>query len=186
MPLLAAQEAIFCERCRSSPPPFNRLCALFSYQPPIIRLIGSLKFGQQLYPATLFSKLLAEAINQCWYKTEHLPQVIIPVPLHSKRQRQRGYNQAAELSKALAKHLDLPLGLDLCSRIRNTAPQARLSKETRRRNLSSAFAVHMTENYKHVALVDDVVTTGSTVRALSLALRTSGVEFIDLWCVARA
>jgi len=183
---LAANEAIICERCSNSPPPFNRLCALFSYQPPIIRLIGSLKFGRQLYPATLFGKLLAEAITQRWYQHKNLPQVIIPVPLHSKRYRQRGYNQAAELSKPLAKYLDLPLDLELCSRIRNTSPQARLSKNKRTRNLSSAFAVNMTENYNHVALVDDVVTTGSTVRALSLVLRAAGVELIDIWCVARA
>jgi ComF family protein len=178
-------ESIVCEKCQSSPPPFNRLCALFKYKPPVIRLIGSLKFGRQLYPAQVFGHLLTEAIMQRWYVQQPLPQLIIPVPLHEKRHRQRGYNQATEISLPIAKTLHIPLGLDVCERVRYTKAQAKLNRAYRTRNLTAAFKAKISSKYKSVALVDDVVTTGSTVRAVSMALIAAGVENIEVWCVCR-
>jgi ComF family protein len=178
-------EAVICEKCESSPPAFNRVCALFAYKPPISRLIGALKFGKQLYPGALFGKLLTEAITQDWYKNQALPQAIIPVPLHIKRHRNRGYNQAAEISLPIAKALKIPLRLDICDRVKHTAMQARLKKNRRTRNLAAAFAVKPGISYKHVAIVDDVVTTGSTVNAVARVLLQAGVECIDVWCVCR-
>jgi len=186
LPILAASEAIICDRCQVSAPPFNRLCALFRYQQPIIKLIGALKFGRQLYPGALFGQLLTEAITQRWYLNKALPQVIMPVPLSIKRHRARGYNQAVELSLPLAKNLGISLDLTSCRRVKHTRPQTRLDKEQRANNLAGAFVVDNLLRYKHVALVDDVVTTGSTIRALSIALQVAGVEVIDVWCICRA
>ncbi len=179
-------ESIICNKCQDSPPPFNRLCALFSYKPPLTKLIASFKFGRQLYPGALFSQLLAEAVTESWYVNKALPQIIIPVPLHMSRQRQRGYNQAAEISHQLAAELNIGLELDACLRVKNTKAQARLNKNKRTRNLEAAFIANIKPSYKHVALIDDVVTTGSTIRAVSKALVSAGVEQIDVWCVCRA
>ena len=179
-------ESVLCDKCQSSPPPFSRLCALFRYKPPITRLVGSLKFGRQLYPGSLFGKLLSEAITQVWYLQKPLPEIIIPVPLHIKRHRMRGYNQATEIALPIAKSLGITLALDVCERAKHTSPQARLNKAKRTRNLAAAFTVNTNIKYKHVALVDDVVTTGSTVRAVSKGLLASGVDQIDIWCVCRA
>lgn len=181
-----SSESIICDKCQASPPPFSRLCALFAYQPPLTKLIGGLKFGRQLYSGALFGNLLAEKISQKWYLNRPLPEIIIPVPLHEKRQRKRGYNQAAEISIPLAKKLDIPVGLDVCMRVKETKAQARLHKDLRTRNLLNAFSVNMSNKYKHVALVDDVVTTGSTIRAVSYELLKVGVDSIDVWCICRA
>lgn len=183
---LKVTESIICEQCASSAPPFNRVCALFKYQQPIIKLIGSLKFGQQLYPGALLGNLLCDEIKRNWYLNKDLVQVILPMPLHVSRHRKRGYNQAVELARPLAKALDLPLDQYMCERVKNTKAQAKLNKEQRYLNLQTAFAINMKQRYKHVAIVDDVITTGSTVRALSNALRAAGVDQIDVWCVARA
>ena len=179
-------ESIICVNCQSIPPAYSRLCALFKYRPPVTRMIGSLKFGQQLYPGALFGNLLSEAILETWYVGKVLPQIIIPVPLHIKRQRLRGYNQATEIALPISKNLSINLDLNLCTRIKNTKPQARLDKINRLRNLDSAFIVNSDHAYKHVALVDDVVTTGSTINAISRALLKSGVDNIDVWCVCKA
>lgn len=183
--LLQATEAIICDKCQNSPPPFNRLCGLFEYKPPLNKLINRLKFGHKLYPAALFGKLLIDKIEHEWYRSKQLPQVIIPVPLHAQRHRKRGYNQAAEICIPIAKDLEVPLGLDICCRVRNTPAQARLNRIQRTANLCEAFTVKIPSHYKYVALVDDVVTTGSTIRAVSAALISSGVECIDIWCVCR-
>ncbi len=179
-------ESIICDKCQSSLPPFARTCAIFDYKPPIIKLINALKFGQQLYPGKLFGQLMAEAVQQRWYVNKPLPQLIIPVPLHIARQRRRGYNQSAEISRPLAKALFLPQSINVCIRNRHTSAQAKLSRDKRKRNLVDAFSVNIDSQYKHVALVDDVVTTGSTVRAASMALVKAGVECVDVWCVSRA
>lgn len=178
-------ESVNCEKCQASPPPFNRVCALFSYKSPITKLISRLKFGRQLYPGVLFGRLLTEAITKSWYINKPVPQLIIPVPLHIKRHRSRGYNQAVELSLPIAQALNIQLGLDVCERIKYTSAQARLNKSKRTRNLAAAFTAKISTEYKHIALVDDVFTTGSTARAVSKALLAAGVENIDVWCVCR-
>jgi ComF family protein len=108
--------------------------------------------------------------------------------LHKDRQRKRGYNQAAEIALPISKALKIPLDLKSCQRARYTEAQAKLNKNSRTRNLTTAFVVNKASlrGYKHVALVDDVVTTGSTIRAVSCVLLAAGVESIDVWCVCRA
>lgn len=186
IPILKLSESIICEQCQQCVPPYNRTCALFTYKPPITKLIGSLKFGRQLFPGALFGSLMVEAITKHWYKQESLPQVIIPVPLHERRYRQRGYNQVVEICAPIANVLGIPLDSKWCSRIKYTMAQAKLKKTLRQRNLVDAFRVDVMHKYKYVALVDDIVTTGSTIKAVSLVLQDAGVENIDVWCVARA
>jgi ComF family protein len=176
-------EAMICEKCISNPPPYERLCALFTYEPPIRGLINRLKFNHQLYPAQLFATLMLEAINR-WYSNKPLPNVIIPVPLHDKRYRQRGYNQAFEIASPIAAALKIPIDQSICQRIKYTVAQARLTRIDRLKNLESAFIANI-NNLDNVVLFDDVVTTGSTIRALSSALQTAGVKHIEVWAVCR-
>lgn len=176
--------SIICEDCVNQPPPFDRVYALFKYEPPLNGLVNKLKFHEQLIPASFFAQLFFTAVTQDWYADKPLPQAIIPVPLHQKRLLNRGYNQALEISLPLGKALNLPVRADLCQKTRNTPPQARLKREMRLNNLRNAFKAQ-NSNFSSVAIVDDVVTTGSTVRAMSYALHAAGIQQIDVWCVCR-
>lgn len=178
-------EHILCERCQNNPPHFSRVCALFSYDPPIQRLITGLKFGNQLSNGRVLGELLKEKI-QSWYQGLVLPQAILPVPLHFKRLRQRGFNQSYELIRPFLKHSRIPCLYKTVKRSRHTKPQSGLNEEIRRLNVKNAFHVQSIKDYKHLAIVDDVVTTGSTVNALSIALKQQGAEHIDVWCICRA
>jgi ComF family protein len=114
------------------------------------------------------------------------PQVLIPVPLHLTRLRQRGYNQSLELAKVIAKHTGIPIAFQACKRIRNTPPQTSLSGKQRQTNVKGAFEIiKIAPDWQHIALIDDVMTTGSTVAELARVFREAGVERVDIWCCAR-
>lgn len=164
-------------------PPFARVCALFRYAEPLTKIIYKLKFGGRLDYVMPIGSLMTYRIKNSWYSNEPLPEVIIPVPLSTQRYRTRGYNQSTMLGKIIAKGLHIPIDVSACSRIRNTKMQARLAKKDRGVNLQGAFIAKT--RAKHIALVDDVVTTGSTVRAASYALQAAGVEQVDVWAVCR-
>ncbi len=116
------------------------------------------------------------------------PQLILPVPLHRNRLRERGYNQALELGRPIAQRLAIPLSSRLVRRVRPTLPQSDMgSPAARRRNLTGAFqAVEPHAVVQHVAILDDVMTTGATVMELARLLRREGVRRVDVWCCARA
>ena len=179
LPLVAPGQA--CGACQTRPPGFDRSVALFQYAPPIDHLIQQFKFGQGLYLARLFAALLAERLHD-----SARPDCVIPVPLHPSRQRARGFNQALEIARPLARHLDCRLDHCSCRRTRATPAQSLLQAAQRRRNLRGAFALARPLTARHVALVDDVMTTGSTLEALAKTLRTAGVETIEVWVCARA
>ncbi len=179
-------EAILCEKCQNKVPPFSRLCALFSYDPPVTKLVTGLKFNNQLAYGRILSDLLIEAVETQWYKNTPLPDAIIPMPLHIKRLRTRGYNQSMELLQAFKKQNKIPILHRHCFRKKQTKKQSGLNAERRRHNLKEAFHVELPQAFEHVAIVDDVVTTGSTVTALSLELIKAGVKQVDVWCICRA
>jgi len=185
LPLIEEKEAIFCLDCQDCPPIYDRICGLFSYESPLPSLISALKFHHQLAYARLLGELMAERAVDDWCKNQARPQVLIPVPLYEKRLRQRGYNQALELARPIGRRLGLDIDHQSCQRIRATKAQSSLVSHQRKQNLRSAFALSRPVAYQHVAIIDDVVTTGSTVRALSEALKAQGVEYIEVWCVCR-
>jgi ComF family protein len=123
----------------------------------------------------------ASVLKGEWYK----PEWIIPVPLHAERLRERGYNQALEIARPIAKKLQIPLQTRYCTRILPTLAQASMTAEERRRNMKNAFAVEELFQARHVAIVDDVLTTGSTVSEFARMLKKSGVARVDVWCCAR-
>ncbi len=178
---LEGSGAQLCGRCLKKAPPFDRAVIPLLYQPPLDRLILALKFHQGLAHARLLGQLLADAVEQ----SDSRPQLIIPVPLHPKRLRERGYNQALEIARPTARRLNIPLSLNHVRRTRHTETQTRLKYKERHKNMRGVFEVaHNVPT--HVAIVDDVVTSGSTVTTLAKALKKSGAERVDIWAVARA
>ena len=179
LPLPAPAPA--CGRCLAAPPPVHATCAAFLYGFPLDRLLPRLKFHQGLAAGRLLAQLAADACARA-----PRPDAIVPVPLHRDRLRQRGYDQALELARPVAQALGLPLREDLLRRRKATAPQSRLDAAARRRNLKGAFeVVARSPPPQHVALFDDVMTTGATVHAAARALRCAGVQRVDAWVCAR-
>ncbi|MDR7193921.1 ComF family protein [Luteimonas terrae] len=170
-----------CGACLRRPPPLDAVIAAFDYGFPVDRLLPRFKFHRDLAAGALLGDCLAHATS-----TATRPDALIPVPLHIARLRERGYDQALELARILARRHALPLRDDLLHRVRATAPQSRLDAKARRRNLRHAFAVHgLTSPTAHVVLVDDVMTTGATLHAAAHALRRAGVARVDAWVCAR-
>ncbi len=186
LPLISGRDSIYCETCGISPPEFDRLCAPFSYQLPVIKLVTRLKFGAQLAYGRVLGELLAESLITKWYQNKPFPEAILPVPLHKSRFRKRGFNQALELLWPLIKRRPAPLLLEHCIRVRNTVPQSALNRDQRIQNLEKSFQITKPIPYQHIAIMDDVVTTGSTVNALSKVLKDAGVAEVDIWCVCRS
>jgi ComF family protein len=172
-----------CGRCLRHPPPYVRSFALFRYAAPVDHLLTGLKFHHRLCLSRLLGDLMANVLASA---DRPLPELLVPVPLHRTRLRERGYNQALELALPIAKRLDIPLERQRCQRVRATFPQTRLSARDRRLNIKGAFRVAGTIEAHRVAIVDDVVTTGHTVRELARALRRAGAGEVEVWSCARA
>lgn len=145
-----------------------------------------MKFQHALTNARLLGELLAEKIQQDWYREKSLPDVIIPIPLHKKRLRERGFNQALEIARFTAKKLHLPIDASSSLRTKPTLAQTTLSAKERQKNLRGAFLIKENFRYQKVAVIDDVITTGHTMMAFCQALKNQGAAQIDVWCCARA
>ncbi len=171
-----------CPTCLRRPPPQDFARAAYLYVSPIDRLLPRLKFHDDLAAGRLLSTLLPPV-----FADAPRPQALLPLPLHPGRRRQRGYDQALELARPLARTLGLPLCTGGLLRTRATAAQSGLDARERRRNLRGAFAVKPGAALPtHLALFDDVMTTGATLGEAAACLRTAGVQRVDLWVVARA
>ena len=171
----------YCGQCLLDPPYFDQTICLFQYRPPINHLILSLKYHQQLQYIQLLTQLMIQKIQTC----HTLPELIISVPLHAKRLQQRGFNQATELAKPLAKKLNIPFNQSLIKRQINTVSQTQLQGKARLLNVRNAFMLNHSFNAKHIAIIDDVFTTGSTVNEISQLLKQHHAEVVDIWCYAR-
>lgn len=183
LPLAAHPKAtLICGQCQSHPPPFNRTFAPFLYQSPLDFLIQDLKFHGHLAAARLLGGLLSEVLER---QGGPLPECIIPVPLHPTRLRERGFNQALELARPVARRLGIPILADGVKRIRLTPAQSQLDLNARRENLRGAFFLSRAIQARHVAIFDDVITTGTTASELALTLQRAGIEKIEVWACAR-
>jgi len=178
-----AKNNSICGKCLNNKPYYDKTFAPYLYQSLISRLILDLKFNQQLANAVILGELLFLQIKK---QNIICPDVLIPVPLHKKRLKQRGFNQALEIAKILSKKLNTPIDYQACQRIKNTLPQSEISAEERKKNIHQAFAISKKINYQHIAIIDDVMTTGNTVNELAKALKKSGIKKISVWCIARA
>lgn len=170
-----------CGRCIHQPPDFDRAFMPFIFEEPLRSLIHRFKYEQGLF----LGALLAHLMQQSWAEMQTKPQCLIPVPMHKKKLQNRGFNQAALLASLLSKKTGIPCALTACKKVLNTLPQATMNREERQANLRKAF-VSQPLAYDHVAIVDDLLTTGSTANELARVLKKAGVGQVDVWCCARA
>ena len=179
---LATGQTGFCQNCRSQPFPFDSAFVPFRYQPPIDFLVRGLKFDGRLSHGRLLGELFADALAE---RGDPLPDRIVPVPLHPRRLRERGFNQALELARPVAKKLQRPLSASLCQRIRNTPAQADLPWKERRKNIRHAFQCTADVTGQTILLVDDVMTTGSSLDECARTLKLHGAKAVIALVVAR-
>jgi ComF family protein len=172
-----------CGACFARPPPFTRTVAPLLYRDPLTYLVHRAKSVGGIVEAEALGRLLADAVGTA-YVSIAPPVAIVPVPLAWRRLVARGHNQSTLIARASARRMRLPILHSLCRRVRHTPPQAGLSRSARLRNLARAFEVRSPAP-RSVAVVDDVMTTGTTVRALARVLRAHGAEEVHVWVVAR-
>jgi ComF family protein len=153
----------------------------FYYEPPVSQYILAGKTGKQLDKLKVLADLLAESLIP---RIKTPPEVIIPIPLHHKRLRKRGFNQSVELARPLAAKLGVPLLTTGIVRNRDTREQKQLSAARRAQNMRAAFTTCPPLPYKHVAIFDDVITTGTTCATLREQLLTQGMKSVEIWCCA--
>lgn len=176
-----SSDGVPCGACQRERSPVDAIVAPLAYRYPVDAMIKSLKFRQQ----TWLAPVLAEVAGAAWIKRGLDADVIVPVPLNRWRHALRGYNQAAELTLQIGKRLGMPRS-NLLRRRRATAPQTGLDRDARRKNVKGAFVITRRRVPERVLLVDDVVTTGETVRAAASALRAAGVDSVSVLAIARA
>lgn len=174
--------APLCGRCIKRAPPWDAAWVPFRYEWPLAQLEARFKFGGDLAAGRTLSLLWSTS-----QAPQEMPDAIVPVPLHHSRLRQRGYNQALELAKPLAKHFGIPLLRNGLHRSRVTQAQTELNAVQRRRNVRGAFVANLDgKASQHVAVLDDVFTTGATLVECARLLKRAGVRRVDVWALARA
>ena len=184
--LLSSNLSHACGRCLLHPPVWQRLIAVTPWQLPLKTLVNRLKF----YRATALSVMFARLILLRWlteYRGHQLPRphLLLHVPLHHRRAWQRGYNQLEDIAHQLAHWTGCRYQRTGLVRIRQGKIQHRLNAQARRRNLRGAFQVNTDVRGLHVALLDDVVTTGSTMTEISRILLSAGAASVQIWCLCR-
>ncbi len=178
------QPALLCGRCLKREPSYDAAWVPFVYGHPLNLLETRFKFGGDLAAGHVLADCL---IDRALIDRPALPDLLIPVPLHTKRLRLRGYNQALELARPISQALGIGIAIDRLHRQRDTTAQTGLDAAARRRNLARAFSVSDGEPLPaHVAIFDDVMTTGSTLGECARVLRSAGVARVDVWALARA
>lgn len=186
-PLANIRESL-CLRCQRELPAVDQCLAPFQYRFPLDQLILAMK--EQPRPE-LLSSLSRWLIQQVREQRQPLPDLLLPVPMHGGRQIERGFNQAGILAHRLGRALNIPVRQDLLLKRKATVEQKTLSREQRQRNLASAFKLErvkllqMKPRPRHIALVDDVVTTGATTGQLAALLKKSGIARVDVWALAK-
>lgn len=158
-------DGVICSHCRDSTLPFDKIYALFDYKTSIARIIKRMKFSRQIYLVNMIAKLFSDKISKQWYVNSDLPQVLIPMPITELEYNTQGFNQIQAISKPLARTINMPIDLQVCARTAN------------------GFAIDK-HQYNYVAILVDVIKSGKTIRALCILLQKSGVQNIDVWCIA--
>ncbi|TAM44441.1 MAG: ComF family protein [Gammaproteobacteria bacterium] len=181
---LASDAAGNCGACQQRPPAFDAAKAAFRYAAPVDRLIQDLKYHRRLTLARVLGRRLADHVAAC---DVALPDVIVPVPLHAVRLRERGYNQSLEIARVVSQQLKVPVSAHgAVERVRATVSQTKLAPEARARNVRNAFRISGDFAGQCVALVDDVMTSGHTAAALAKSLKHADASRVSVWVVARA
>ncbi len=182
MPLPAEARATVCPRCQNTASAIDESRALFTYHPPVDGWIQRLKFDQDLAVGRLLGTLLADLLSP---DADAESVSVLPVPLHRKRLSERGYNQAMEIARPLARY-GYRIETRCCTRARDTGAQSGLSAASRKGNVRGAFLATQPLDGRRFILIDDVLTTGSTLNELARTLKKGGARSVQAWVVARA
>ncbi|EJK98626.1 MULTISPECIES: ComF family protein [Pseudomonas] len=176
-----------CGQCAARPPAFERVLAPWAYDFPVDSLITRFKHQAKWPLGRLMGELLAQSLQHHFDEGLERPDALVPVPLAARRLRQRGFNQATLLARWLSTSLQIPCEETLLRRTQDTPAQQALDAKARQRNLCQAFALapNASAQNLHLALVDDVLTTGATAQALARLLREAGAARVDVYCLAR-
>ena len=175
---LPTWDGAICGHCLKKPPNFKRTVAAYAYAFPLDKLVLALKYGEKFHLADRLGEQLAQRVSV-------LPDCLVAMPLHPARLRERGFNQSLQLARRIGRQLNLPVLLSACQRVRDTPSQSTLPWKERRSNMRKAFICSGDVSGKHVAVVDDVMTTGATLNELALALLNAGASEVSAWVVAR-
>jgi ComF family protein len=167
-------------RLPQGPPAFAKTRAIFRYEFPVDRIIHAYKYGHQIAVAEWAAELIANQIQASEY------DLLIPMPLHPARLRERGFNQSVEIARRIASKMKLPLDSHSLIRRRATSPQAELPMKERARNVRGAFECKTDLSARRILLIDDVMTTGATLREAARVIKLHGAAQIDVAVVARA
>lgn len=170
-----------CGSCLNVPPHFDATQALFTYDYPLDRLLQHYKYRESLHLANAFAELW---LNK---KHPHNPAIdlIIPMPMHATRLKQRGFNQALEIAKVISKQTRIALDYHACQRSKLTPPQASLPLKDRIKNIHGVFKCEKNLHGLHIALVDDVMTSGASLNELAKTLKQAGAAHVECWVIAR-
>ena len=182
-----AANGLTCDQCLKARPAFTQVIAPWTYSFPIDSLITRFKHSSNWPYGRLLAELLAQSLHYRFEEGLQRPDALIPVPLARKRLRRRGFNQAAMLARWLSDELQIACDEQWVIRTQDTSAQQDLNARARQHNLRRAFALHPQANIRgrHLALVDDVLTTGATARTLARLLMDAGASRVDVYCLAR-
>jgi ComF family protein len=173
--------SLVCGDCLSNPPAFDAARTVFTYRFPLDQLIQSFKYASNLALADLFAQKLAACVRDL-----PLPHALIAMPLAPRRLTERGFNQALLIANNAARRLSLPVERTALVRVRETLPQSGLPLKERRANVKGAFACAADLTGRHIALIDDVMTTGATLHEAAKMLKIRGAARVTAWVIARA
>lgn len=173
----------YCGRCLLHPPAYDSCFCPFTYNQPIDRHICDFKYSKQPQMAAALAQLLAAELRA---NNIPMPQLLLPVPIHPSRLRQRGFNQSWLLTRRLARLLRIPCSNHTLQKCKVTPAQAQLPLRARIDNNKGSFCISKGPLPDHVAIVDDVVTTGSTAEEIAKILKRNGVDYVQIWGIAHS
>ena len=175
------EQGQICGQCLKKPPIQDSSLSLYRYEQAVPRMMSALKYHRQIQLADICAR---EFI--AYHSLATPPDLLLPIPLHPSRLRQRGYNQSLLFADTLAQLLKIPCRPELLKRVKKTATQTQLNAKQRHKNMRQAFKYDSSFVPEHVAIIDDVMTSGATTHEAARVLKRAGVETIEVWTIARA
>ena len=178
----ALTQAGICGQCQQDPPDFDDIAASLLYGTPVDRMLCALKYRQQLSFARTAAGVIVDNVLE---RRQKRPDLLCAVPMTPRALRRRGLNQSTFIARLVGRKLGIPVHLSLLKKVRDTDQQSTLNARKRRKNLIKAFYCKHRLDGQHIALVDDILTTGATANEVSKTLKDAGAARVDIWVCAR-